>query len=243
LKLLFFRKKFAINIYQNRVENYPSPILRAMMKYAYKHVDIIFSTLKNFSNSKSVNIPDFIFDKNKYNIIIKKKMNDEYFLCIGSIVPAEKDYEQLINAFKKHAGQKLVIAGPFLDVKAKIYLENLASGNGNIELRLKYIYYDEYLNLIKNAKAVILPYKKERYENRSSGVLLETIYLNTPVIAPNYILDFNGVAGYGYDSPEMLEHIINNVKIKPLDNSNLLEQNNVDYINKKIVIEIERIFN
>lgn len=239
-KLLFFNKRIAINIYKDNVTNCPFSFLKIITKYVYDHVDLIFSSVKDFSYYNSIFIPDFIFDKDKYINNKKNESSGDYFLCIGSISPKEKNYEELVSSFIK-TKQKLIIAGPLLDEKLKNYLKNLVKDAINIELKLKYLSNEEYTHLITNAKGMILPYRKHLYYGRSSGVLLESIFFNKPVIAPVFLLKFNQVNGYGYDSQEKLEQIIQTQNLVPLDNSQLLSQYDINVIEKKIKEKIKSV--
>ena len=53
---------------------------------------------------------------------------------------------------------------------------------------------------ISSAKYSILPYDMNQYINRTSGVLLESIYVGTIPIAPRSLLEHNKLPGIKYDS-------------------------------------------
>ena len=71
--------------------------------------------------------------------------------------------------------------------------------DGNIIIKNNNLSYIDYLSKIAESKFVILPYKESSYSNRSSGVLLETIFLGSIPIAPKFLLNFNNIKGVDYE--------------------------------------------
>ncbi|MGG7214925.1 glycosyltransferase [Clostridium nigeriense] len=150
-------------------------------------------------------------------------MNEKiYDLIIVGTVTEQKDYENVIKAVNK-TKLNLKIVGYFNDEQRFNNLKNIA--NHNIVIENKYISDDEYKNIIKSGKYVILPYKKESYNYKSSGVVLDAIYNGVPVIVPglnSFEFVKNNKVGLTYNNSfdEIIEDIsdinydelINNVK-------------------------------
>ncbi|MBR5360941.1 MAG: hypothetical protein IK123_08650 [Lachnospiraceae bacterium] len=93
---------------------------------------------------------------------------------------------------------ELIIAGRF-DTKERFdaLSNNLPS---NVTIRDEVLSNEEYMTLLSGSKYSILPYDMEQYKNRTSGVLLESIYCGVIPIAPDKLLKQNMLPGLGYDS-------------------------------------------
>lgn len=69
------------------------------------------------------------------------------------------------------------------------------------------------------------------YKGATSGVLLESIFLKSIPVAPQKLLDYNGINGIGYGD---LEEINTNTFVKQLTNENNLDKYMFDYNQKKL---------
>ncbi|MBN1072561.1 hypothetical protein DVV81_15475 [Clostridium botulinum] len=208
-------------------------IKNILLMRVFKWSDLIISSSrKNCKNYKSIYIPDYFYYPqlyDKYNNINKK----EEYLCIGTI-SCEKDIELITNIFKNKS-KKLNIIGKFLSEEIYKKLNDIKTDNIVIENRL--VDYEEYYKLIAEHKYIILPYKEEFYKGRSSGVLLESIFLGSIPIAPKFLLEHNGVEGLGYRNKSELEIIVNDkFNINKINNkiSNYYYQDNMNKIKKEI---------
>lgn len=202
------------------------------------NIENIFTTNKNIYSKKEINIPDYIYEKIKYQDYISDKKNNEVVFA-GTINQA-KDIKGLVEAFNINK-QKLTIAGKFNS--DELYKEIYEMANDNIKLFNDYLSYDEYYKLLGKYKYVVLPYKECEYKNRSSGVILEAIFCDSIPIIPKFMADDLNVYGIEYDNIEDLKRFdIKNYSDEEINNilkMNLLKKNSCDINSlKKIYREI-----
>lgn len=117
----------------------------------------------------------------------------------------DKELEELVDVFNK-LDDKLKLMGRFAD--EDLYNRLRETAKDNIEIVNKYLNYDEYMQTIAESEYVILPYKTSLYDNKTTGVLLETLFLGSVPIAPKSILEDNEVNGVGYQSIYDLEKML-----------------------------------
>lgn len=116
----------------------------------------------------------FPFDKRKYDIAIIGRINQD---------------KGVIEAVKYLVGTKykVLIAGKGDDELVEKELEGICNKNKddgkvqNIELHIGYVSDADYYAYIRNSKYVMLNYRGD-YEDRSSGVVLDTLFNGTPVL-------------------------------------------------------------
>jgi glycosyltransferase involved in cell wall biosynthesis len=180
---------------------------------------IISSSLSESKYSERlVYMPDYYFDYNNYSKY-KPEVKKNQIVCLGTMSES-KDLETLVNTFNK-SGILLKIVGNFYD---KNRYENLVKiANENIELNDINLEYEDYYKLIGESKYVILPYKKEFYNLRTSGVLLETIFLESIPIAPKFLLELNDIKGIGFDA---FREILGNLKSSENKSEDIISANN-----------------
>ena len=58
--------------------------------------------------------------------------------------------------------------------------------------------------MLAGAKYTVLPYDMRQYKSRTSGVLIESLFVNTTAIAPEQLLRENQIDGIGYQNIEEL---------------------------------------
>ena len=95
---------------------------------------------------------------------------------------------------------------------------------------------EEYYRKLGTATYSVLPYDMAQYQNRTSGILLESAFLETIPAAPQALLETNGMAGVGYRlMSEMPDKIIKCQKKEIINRNNERIRNNFD--EKKIKAE------
>ena len=178
LALLLFHKPQVYMIqYQKGLTGSVKKILYKLVKKHIRGVITSSEAVGEFYHRPYVVVSDY-FPMNKEHKSDRKIKYDA--LIIGTI-NGWKDYESVIRGFSG-TDSTLVIAGKFND---KEYLETLKKdAKENITFIDKYLTDAEYVSLINESKFIILPYKRQ-YEEKSSGVLLEALYNNRPVIVPD----------------------------------------------------------
>ena len=139
---------------------------------------------RNSAVKNSYFIPDYFYSDEKFGKYIVRKKTNNWSLSIG-VMNKDKDIIGLLKSFEGH-DVKLMVAGSIIgDAPTRIELDNAAQ-RANAELIIDNLSEEKYFGLIADARFVILPYKKETYFNRPSGILLESVFLETPLIVPSF---------------------------------------------------------
>lgn len=150
-------------------------------------------------HSNMLYFPDYYFDQRKYGKYRQRQKEDKV-VCLGTMNPYKK-LDQLIDAFNCN-GYRLEIRGYFFD---KDYYRHLSEKiKKNIVIEDKILAEEEYYRTLAEAKYTILPYDMGQYQCRTSGILVESMFLDTIAIAPAKLLEVNQMKGMGYDRIEEL---------------------------------------
>lgn len=220
-------KNIIVTLYMNNYDNIGigTKIKNYFYQKIIKNASVIIASSNNLSfNAKKIEyIPDYFYSDNLYGKY-KNVIKENKVVCVGTMNKT-KELETLISVFNR-INIKLYIIGSFSD-KEQFDKCNLIKKD-NIIIENKIVTKEEYYNLIASSKYVIIPYKMEQYTNRTSGVLLETMFLGSIPIAPEFLLDFNNIKGVGYNSLNELINFFSNEKEK----NSLNCINNIDKINE-----------
>lgn len=212
---LLYQQKFA--------EGILGKTLNIIFKRGLSKFDAVIYTQKNMKipHPKVFYMPDYYYDA-KYEPY-RKIPKDDKVVCLGTMNPY-KELEKLVDVFNAN-GMKLEIAGRFLDQQRYLDLQHRAKDNVIVENVV--LSEDDYYKKLAGAKYSILPYDMKVYEGRTSGVLLESIFVGTIPIAPKKLLEENEVRGIRYDTlQELLESSFFN-KIRVEKEENLLIDKNM----------------
>lgn len=141
------------------------------------------------------------------------------FAIVGVITP-DKGVHIAVSAFatvtKEFPDARLAVAGQISDEAYKEYLYKLRAGNQHITITDKYLERNDYYRLIEEADCVLLPYTSSAGA-RSSGVLLDALSRNKPVIMSDipgfarYYEEFGLGEMFTADSIDSLAYVIKNV--------------------------------
>jgi hypothetical protein len=224
--LLFSKKKKGQKIFATNYLDFYSKKNAKNLVYncAVKKIDCVFHTNMELKRAKHQYIPDYWFDKRKYDKYLTEEKQDDVYICGG--INAGKDIMGAIDAFNAN-GQALMICGKFSN--QSIYDEAVAKAHKNIKIVNTRLDEDAYYRELAKHRFVLLPYKKENYSNRSSGIILESIFLGNIVIGPAFLLEQLQIPGIRYTNIEELRSfridLIGNNEI----NGYLTESQNILY--------------
>lgn len=186
--------------------------------------DLIIVTNKNFLKAVPGNvvfIPDYYYKEElyrKYQCSSKKNQ----VVCLGTMGET-KQLEDLVEVAKS-LSIPVIIKGNFAhDIERFNRLKKQAEGYKNIFVENKYVGNDEYYKTISESEYVILPYDMTLYDERTSGILLETVFLRSVPVAPNKLLEYNNIEGIGYDLMSELESRL----VNPIVTDIIIEKNDV----------------
>ncbi len=207
------KNKILLTLYR---EGYDNSGLKGKIKnYFFKlMIDRVDLVIKNSNKinvgSKEIFIPDYYYQGEHYNRYMGGKKN--FIICVG-IMTQEKDLLNLVKVCL-NADIELKIMGFFPDKNLLPEIKKYAGKR--IEILDKYLTTEEYYKAIAGAKFSILPYRKSSYQLRTSGILLESIFLNTLVIAPHFLLDYSNLPGLGYNNLGDIKNIVASLDDKKL---------------------------
>ncbi|MBU3878751.1 hypothetical protein HGO97_023425 [Faecalicatena sp. AGMB00832] len=193
------KNKVWINLYYNPLRG-SSGWREKIVRMVLRKLDLVIVTNKNFLKTipgNTIFIPDYYYKEelySKYQTSEKKQQ----MVCLGTMGNT-KQIEELIECASTLSFQVLIIGNFSQDMERFKRLETMANTKPNIILKNKYVGNDEYYKLIAESRYVILPYDMKLYNERTSGILLETVFLDSIPVAPQKLLAYNSIVGIGYE--------------------------------------------
>ena len=189
-----YQNMFANNGIGGKIKNY-------IMKCGLRKLDEVFYSIPRFEfHIPKLYTPDYFYETKKYDQYLERE-KEEKVVCLGTMNHMKK-LREIVLAFRK-IDYKLEIVGEFQEKELLFELNSLKTDN--IIIEDKYLSEDEYLLKMAEAKYSIIPYDTSFYEGRTSGVVIESIFLNAVPITQNEILSNNEVPGIGYENINHLE--------------------------------------
>lgn len=197
---LFFslkrKNKLILTLYRKNFDGEKFSVVKNYVyKNALKKVSMIVCSDMELEgvNIPVFHMPDYLYKREYYEEYIGKQKENKV-ICLGTM-GKNKLLEELVDVFSQN-GCQLEIRGKFPD---EVLFQRLCDkATSNIKIENKYISEQEYMKLLSSAKYAILPYDMNMYKERTSGVILESIFLGTIPIASKELLDFMKIPGIGY---------------------------------------------
>lgn len=188
---LFYRQDCRLFLIQYNSEGISSFGKRLLYRLARKKIDGIICPNEQVGQDFGIPycvVPDYIYNNNQkqQGIPYSEKRYDVCF--VGRI----EDEKGVIEVARKIAGTKfkMIIAGRVHNKEQEKELIAIKNTCNNITLQLEYISDNVYQQIISNSRFCILNYQGE-YSRRSSGVVLDIIFANVPIIGKQCLaLDF-----------------------------------------------------
>lgn len=167
MKRMYFRLLMFLTKWKIKGLICPSDVVGAAYKVPYCVVpDYIY-----VENSDSTYLP-----KNKCKDWVSKKFD---FCLVGRL----NDDKGVIEACKKikNTSYSFIVAGRPDDEIYGEKLKKICDGTDNITLILDYVPNDLYSKILEESRYALMNYQGD-YANRSSGVVLDTIFAGVPVV-------------------------------------------------------------
>jgi len=203
------RRKIFATLYLDGLEDRPGLCSRFkayLIRRAGKKLDLVFKNSRRLSAvEREVFYPDYLFRPEKYCPF--QAPVRQGLVCPG-VMNGAKDLPTLVNVCRE-AGLEIRIVGYFPDKKYYAQVQVLAGPGIAVEDRV--LPEDGYYSLIGSSRFCLLPYRQGSYSRRTSGILLESIFLDTPVVAPQFLLDYTGLPGIGFERLEDLPAVLQNL--------------------------------
>lgn len=203
---LFYRqhskKVYCLIFHQDFTGGSLEKLLGWFYRKALKKTDGVLYTQKGHpvEHPNTSWMPDYLYTPKRY-LDYQKLKKQEKMVCLGTM-NRYKQLEELVEAFSQ-IQYPLEIIGRFDSVERFERLKQSASGNIRIENKL--LGEEEYYNIMGSAKFSILPYDMTQYQSRTSGVLLESLYVGSVPVAPGQLLRQNELPGICYESVSELK--------------------------------------
>ncbi len=193
------KNKCYATVYQSSFENEPSGRIKEFFyQHGRKHIQREFVTYPT-EDVRRVYLPDYTYLPEKYHEL-RQIHKEEKVVCLGTMNKRRK-LRELVEVFNR-IDYPLEMIGFFQDESEYEELKRIAGKN--ILIRNCYMEEGDYLRQLASAKYSILPYNMDLYKGSSSGVVLESIFVNTIPIAPESLLHQMNVPGIGYQSLDEL---------------------------------------
>ena len=180
---LFAKKWNNIFCIQYSEESLSLPIKRWIYKLARKKIKGTICPNSRIGQAYArpyCEVPDYIYPYYDQPLIHTAYNEKKYdFSIIGSIWPDKGVLE--VAERLAHTGHQLLIAGNTHDTSYANALRQIAQKHNNIELYIELISDDNYYRYIQQSRYCILNYQGV-YTDRSSGVVLDTLFNGTPVV-------------------------------------------------------------
>lgn len=241
IALLKGRKKIVIVTYEHwdkyiftSLRNHP--IRKFLVKKGLQKVDGCIVTNNEYTpKGKYIRIPDYFLTEQMQ--MLQKKEKKQGCVCLGEMRQG-KNIDGLVRVMR-NTKIPLLIAGPFQSQTMYKKVKRLQTDNIMIENRnLPYRVYLEYLSSYKYA---ILPYYSKSYIGRTSGVLLEAIFLGAIPIAPETLLRENRIHGIGFRYLSEIPDLIELYEKEDRIIENKLEKYEFQNVKKKVQLFLNRI--
>lgn len=217
--LLLFKckKKIIITLYEKefnrRIYNY---ILKKTIRKV--HLILLTNAKTELYHKNCIYIPDYLYDKELYGKYRKRHKNKQ-IIMMGTMNDKLKEVLKVVEIFRD-INYTLLICGKFYSMNCFENSINIKSEN--IIINNIYLDYKDYLSELSKSKFCILPYKMDMYKYKTSGVLLEAIFMNVIPIAPQALLDNLKIPGIGYEKLEDLT----NIDFNSINTNNYYQQYN-----------------
>ena len=176
---------------------------------------------------------------------LREKIGSGYYLFLG-VVRSSKGIETLVNAwqaFNKDKNEKLVIAGRWTDPAGNI--RKLAESDNSTTIIDRYLDDEEFVQLIKDAKFVVLPYLDYAHSsiiiscgNHNGAVVISDIELFTELL-PDYKLTFKN------SEAEELVKVLNqtaDMSTEEINSYRTILKRSIDEHNEDLVSELKEAY-
>lgn len=239
---LFKGKKKIVSITYLEWEKYrgkyipDTPVRQFLIRRGLKRLDGCMVS-NNIYKPKApyIRIPDYFITDEIRQYQNRKKISG--CVCLGEI-RGGKDVEGLVRVMRR-TSVSLLIAGSFRDKNTYRKVKRIQTEN--IIIKDKNLPYETYMEYLSTYKYVVLPYDINYYSFRTSGVLLEGIFLGAVPIAPKSLLEKEQIQGLGYRNLSEIPELIRLYECGEITVQNDLGRYQFEEYKAKIVEFINRV--
>lgn len=233
---LFYKKNkkriYGLIYHQNFTGGRFEKCLNYIYRKALKKMNGVIYTqkLQKIEHENTLCVPDYLYDSDYY-AKFDKEQKENKVVCLGTM-NRYKQLEELVRVFKD-INIPLEVYGRFDDKNRVRELVNNKSDN--VAICDCILTTEEYYQKLGEAKYSILPYNMEQYTSRTSGVLLESIYVGSTPIAPKILLEQNGMVGYGYECLDDLKSFEWKWEVESIEFEKIQKENAKTIVKEKMI--------
>lgn len=179
---LFKKRDTRLYMIQYNTDAVSSPLKRFLYRWVRRKIDGIICPEEYIAAAygrPACLVPDYIYaDEHPQSPLPYDERS--YDFCMLGLICRDKG---MVEAARHLAGSgyRVIIAGSPSEAGVGEELEAVCNRADNIELRLRYLASEEYLDLIRRSRYCILNYSGA-YSNHTSGVIFDMLFNGTPVI-------------------------------------------------------------
>lgn len=235
------KNSIIVTMYRNVVEDMaiPGTKLPALKKHlvlsGLRKIKFAVVTNPNLRfDIPQINIPDYYYDE-RYSPFLSE-VKKPVITCLGAMRES-KELVKVVQHFK-NTDVIIRIIGGFAnqDYYEKVIEEKCE----NIQVENRRIGYTEYYSLVASSEFMIMPYDMRFYQHATSGILLETVFLDSIPIAPKEILKENNVNGIAYEKISDLPKSYNELHLMGMQIKNDKSRYAFDSVRDKLMRMIEQ---
>lgn len=193
---------YQVTFTQSRLNRF----LEWIYKKGMKQFNVIITTVESKESKDRASrfyMPDYFYEEEQYGKYVAEEKVDQV-VCLGTMNHYKK-LEELVEVFNQ-IEYPLEIIGPFFDSERAIRLQEMAKPH--IHIVNEKLSEEAYYKKLGKAKYTILPYDEQQYEGRTSGILLESMFVDTIPIAPKCLFETTKVSGIAYEHmTELIEQL------------------------------------
>lgn len=184
LLLLIFVKPKAKALYIISYNNFSEVLINKVLlhfaKYRINGIICPFKEIGEIIGIRYVVVPDYLFIRDNFKSKCLSLNEREYDICILGLISYQKGTLEVIEKFAK-TKYKILLAGKCPDDELLAKIKSVIQACQNITAIFDYISDEQYYNYLACSKYCILNYR-ESYSQRSSGVVFDALFNNTPII-------------------------------------------------------------
>lgn len=181
--VLFKKKECKLYLITYNNEGCNSIFKKIWYKLAKRKINGVICPNKEIGKSYGVPycvVPDYIYCGDK-ELSKDYEFNDKFYdFCVVGRISPEKGVIEVARLLSG-TNYKVLIAGKPQNKELAQKLYEICDNSPNIILKMEYVHDTEYYQYIRKSKYCILNYTGE-YSERSSGVVFDIIFNNTPVV-------------------------------------------------------------
>lgn len=189
----FGRKKIIVTIF---TKEYPKKYHNYFLQKVLPNFHLVINSNLECADrgTNNIYVPDYLYIENKYRAY-KTASKEEKVICLG-LMSQSKMIKELVLAFNE-IDYPLEICGLFYE--SEYYEEIVRIKKDHITVHNEYLDYKQYLEKLGRSKYCVFPYNAAAYKNNTSGIVLESIFLDVIPIGQQELMSKMEIPSIRYE--------------------------------------------